>query len=119
MGACPTPHREALEHALRALADAVAALGLHVTMAGPLTLVVSGERPAPEDPGDRLAALLEPTEPLSQSVTIESHDGRLWWCWVWADVDRGGHDSEPIRPIEEVEEVARRVRTVVALPSTT
>jgi hypothetical protein len=119
MGSCPTPHREALEHALRSLADAVTALGLHVTITGPLTLAVRGERPEPEDPGDRLAALLGPAEPLSQSVIIECRGGRLWWCWVWTDVDRDGHESEPIRPIEEVDEVARRIHTVVALPSAT
>jgi hypothetical protein len=119
MGACPTPHREALEHALRALADAVTGLGLHVTITGPLTLSVSGERPTPEDRGDRVAAILEPAEPLSQSVTIESHDGRLWWCWVWTEADRDGHESEPIRPIEEIDEVARRIHTVVALPFAT
>ncbi|MCO5974976.1 hypothetical protein [Actinoallomurus soli] len=120
MGACPTPHREALEHALQALADAVTGLGLHVTLTGPLTLSVSGERPAPDEPGgDRLALLIEPAEPLTQSVTIESHDGRLWWCWVWTDPGRDGHESEPIRPVEEVQEVARRIHTVVALPSAT
>jgi hypothetical protein len=120
MGACPTPHRETLEHALRALADAVAGLGLHAVLTGPLTLSVSGERPAPEErDGDGPVLLLEPAEPLTQSVTIESHDGRLWWCWVWADPGRGGHESEPIRPVEEVQEVARRIHVVVALPSAT
>jgi hypothetical protein len=119
MGVCPTPHREALEHALRALADAMTGFGLHVTITGPLTLSVRGERPAPEEPDGRLACLIEPTEPLSQSVTIESHGGRLWWCWLWTDAGPGGPDSEPIRPIEEIDEVARRIRTVVALASTT
>jgi hypothetical protein len=119
MGARPTPHREALEHALRTLADAVTGLGLHATITGPLALSVRGDAPAPDDLGDGVARLLEPTAPLSQSVTIESRGGRLWWCWVWTDAERGGHDSEPILPVEEVDEVARRIRTVVALPSAT
>jgi hypothetical protein len=119
MGVRPTPHREALEHALHALADAVTGLGLHVTITGPLSLAVRGEAPAPDDLGDGLVRLFEPAAPLSQSVTIESHDGRLWWCWMWTDSDRGGHDSEPIRPVEEIDEVARRIRNVVALSSAT
>lgn len=116
MESCHAPHREALEHALRALAEAVTELGLQAVISGPITLCVTGETPAPEESG---VPSLEAAEPLSQAVTIESRDGRLWWCWVWADSDGGGHDSEPIRPIEEIDEVARRIRTVVALPSAT
>ena len=113
MASCPTPHREALEQALRSLAERVTRLGLHVAVIGPVTLSVSGEAPGPDE-ADGGHALLEPPGPLSQSITIESLDGRLWWCWVWDDPAGDGHDSEPIRPIEEIDEVARRVRNVVS-----
>jgi hypothetical protein len=120
MGSCHNRHREALEQALTALANTVEELGLKATITGPLTLSVSGDTPAPEATGDpSTAALMDLVRPLSQSVTIKSHGGQLWWCWVWNGPDRGDYESEPIVPIEETDEVARRIRYVVSLSAAT
>lgn len=108
-------HRDALEHALAALTTAVERLGLAATLTGPLKLSVSGETPCPEETGPPPTALLGLVRPLSQDVTIKYHDGCLWWCWVWNGPDRGEYESEPIVPIEQVDEVARRLHTVVSL----
>lgn len=115
MDAFTNHHRDALEHALAALTAAVEGLGLSATLTGPLKLSVSGETPCPEEAGPSAAALLGLVRPLSQDVTIKCHDGRLYWCWVWNGPDRGEYESEPIAPIEQVDEVARRLRTVVSL----
>ncbi len=109
----PNRHREALEGALAALTAAVEDLGLTATLSGPLKLSVSGETPCPEETGGTALAGL--VRPLSQEVTIKCRDGRLWWCWVWSGPDRGEYESEPIAPIEQIGEVARRLRNVVSL----
>lgn len=111
----PNRHREELEQALAALMGAVEDLGLTATLSGPLKLSVSGETPRPEGTGAPVLALPGLVRPLSQDVTITCQGGRLWWCWVWNGADRGEYESEPIAPIEEIGEVARRLRYVVSL----
>lgn len=111
----PNRHREALEQALAALTTAVEDLGLTATLSGPLKLSVSGETPSPEEADVPVSALLGLVRPLSQDVTITCRNGRLWWCWVWNGPGRGEYESEPIAPVEEIGEVARRLHQVVAL----
>lgn len=106
-------HRETLEQSLTALIGAVEELGLTATLSGPLKVSISGDTPSPEMAGE--PALHGLVRPLSQDVTIKCQGGRLWWCWVWCGADRGEYESEPIAPIEEIDEVARRLRYVVSL----
>jgi hypothetical protein len=108
-------HREALEQSLTALIGAVEDLGLTATLSGPLKVSVSGETPRPDETGTPTSALYGLVRPLSQDVTIKCQDGRLWWCWVWSGPSRGEYESEPIAPLEEIAEVARRLHNVVSL----
>lgn len=112
-------HRDTLEQALTALTTAVEGLGLNAAISGPLKLSVSGATPCPDESAQPAGPLRESACPLSQDVTIKSRGGRLWWCWVWSGPGSGDYESEPILPIEEVDEVARRVRYVVSLSAAT
>lgn len=112
-------HRDALEEALTTLNDTISGLGLRTEIVGPVTLLVSGETPRPEDTSDaQPVAMRDMVRPLSQLVTLRSHEGQIWWCWVWGGPEPEGLEFEPIVPMEEIGEVARQLRNVVALGDT-
>ncbi|MCO5998613.1 hypothetical protein [Actinoallomurus rhizosphaericola] len=56
---------------------------------------------------------------MVQPIVIREKDG-LWWHWQWSGPTRDGlPEYEPMVPVDDVEEAARRIANVLHVDKTT
>lgn len=53
---------------------------------------------------------------MTQPLALREHEGRLHWHWVWSGPSRDAPpEYEPMVPVDDVEEAARRIGRVLAI----
>ncbi|GAB3990567.1 hypothetical protein GCM10029978_118790 [Actinoallomurus acanthiterrae] len=51
---------------------------------------------------------------MTQPIVVREHQGGLWWHWQWSGPTRGAPpEYEPMVPVADVEEAARRLANVL------
>jgi hypothetical protein len=51
---------------------------------------------------------------MTQAIVVRKHQDALWWWWVWSGPTRDAPpEYEPMVPVEDVDEAARRLANVL------
>lgn len=106
--ASPSAHGTTEDLAAR-LAPLLERHGLTVVLGRDATIEVRNPAAAATGP---LGHALHPG--LTQRIVVREDEGGLWWCWLWPGPERGGPpDVEPMVPVEDGGEAARRIAVVL------
>lgn len=98
-----------IEDAAARLAPLLERHGLTVTAQRDGTIVVRNPGGGATDPQGHQ---LHPG--LNQRITLRPDEGELWWCWMWPGPTRDAPlDVEPMVPLADTAEAARRIATVL------
>lgn len=102
----PAPHVKGMVGRLALLLEPH---GLTVAVERGGTVVVRNPAGAATDPR---GMVLYPG--LSQRLALREDEGGVWWCWLWPGPERDAPpEVEPMVPVEDVEEAARRITAVL------
>lgn len=103
------PSATLVEGLVARLAPLLESHGLTVALGRGGTIDVRNPAGAATDPVGRV---LHPG--LNQRVTVVEHEGGFWWCWLWPGPARDAPlEPEPMVPVNDVEEAARRLANVL------
>lgn len=109
MHANPSPLAPLVEGPAAQLAPLLEPRGLTVAVGRDGAIYAHNAASTPDDPRGRALH-----RGLNQRIAVAEHDGEPWFFWLWPGPERDAPlDAEPMVPVEDVEEAARRIGNVL------